>query len=180
LLFAIVAGSSGAACGEDLAANDLYNLIASGTEGTTIVLEGGAQRTYFSQRLKNVARLGLGPKFMQEQWSDMIAEGVFVSSVAKGGKTQLISGLAGIMADKSTGNGILLFVQTFPTDKSLSAFQTQKDRLFSVMTVDETGPALLCTRSEWTKMSQAERSRAKRTGPCEFVVGNLVAVNSPR
>lgn len=179
LLLAILANGASTVRGEDLNSSDLYNLVAGGPEGTTIVFEGGAQRAYFSPRLNNAARLGLGRTFMKEQWPDIIAEGVFVASVVKGGKQQLISGLAAINVDKSTGSGFLVFVQTFPTDKTRRAFDA-KDRLFMAMTVEETPSTLLCTPFEWIMMSKAKNSKSKPPGPCEFVVGNVVVASSPR
>lgn len=179
LMMAILVGSS-ALRAEMLTPTDLRNLIAVGNEGTTIVFEGGAQRTYFSVRLKNVARRSqeLGLRFMQQHVQpDTITEGVFVSSIENGGKVRLISGFAGIAADRETGSGILVLLQTFQTDKSLSAFQAQ-DRLFAVMMVDETGATLQCKRSEWMKMSTAKAGPKFKSGPCEFVVGNVVAANS--
>jgi hypothetical protein len=179
-MVAILAAAPTALRGEMLTPSDLRNLIAVGNEGTTIVFEGGAQRSYFSARLKNTARKSqeLGLSFMQQHVQpDTITEGVFVSSIENKGKVRLISGFAGIAADRETGSGILVLLQTFQTDKSLGAFQS-KDRLFAVMMVDEVGPTFQCKRSEWIKMSAAKTGPKFKSGPCEFVVGNVVAANS--
>src|SRR5262245_32607886 len=139
LIMAALAVSGNASRAEMLTPSDLRNLIASGNEGTTIVFEGGAQRTFFSSYLKNVARRSqeLGLKFMQQHVQpDTITEGIFVGSIENGSKVRLISGFAGIAADRTTGSGVLVLLQTFQTDKSLAAFQSQ-DRLFAVMMVDE-------------------------------------------
>ena len=182
LMAAALAGSGNASRAEMLTPSDLRNLIASGNEGTTIVFEGGAHRTFFSAQLKNVARRSqeLGSKFMQQHvQADTITEGIFVGSIENGSKVRLISGFAGIAADRATGSGVLVLLQTFPTDKSLAAFQSQ-DRLFAVMMVDEVGPTFQCKRSEWMKMSAAKGAPTFKTGPCEFVVGNVVAASSEK
>jgi hypothetical protein len=161
---------------EVLSGHEFLSLLASGPEGTTILFEGGAERLFYSPTLKNKLRqaLELGAEFLKQKIApNTLAEGVFVSASTEGGKWHAISGIAGIAADTESGHGILTLLQTFPEDTSIKAFE-KRDRLYSVVIVEESANGVVCRRSRWEKLFAAKGAPRMTTVPCEFVVGNAV------
>jgi hypothetical protein len=161
---------------EVLSGHESQSLLASGPEGTTILFEGGADRLFYSPTLKNKLRQmpELGADFLKQKIApNTLAEGVFVSASTEGGKWHTISGIAGIAADADSGHGILTLLQTFPEDTSIKAFE-KRDRLYSVVIVEDSANGVLCRRSQWVKLFASKDAPRMTTVPCEFVVGNAV------
>jgi len=162
---------------EVLSGREFQSLLASGPEGTTILFEGGAERLFYSPTLKNKLRQTpeMGSEFLKQKIApNTLAEGVFVSASTDGGKWHAISGIAGIAADTDSGHGILTLLQTFPEDTSIKAFE-KRDRLYSVVIVEDSANGIVCRRSQWEKLFAAKNAPRMTTVPCEFVVGNAVA-----
>jgi hypothetical protein len=161
---------------EVLSGREFQSLLASGPEGTTILFQGGADRLFYSPTLKNRLRQTpeLGADFLKQKIApNTLAEGVFVSASTEGGKWHTISGIAGIAADTESGHGILTLLQTFPEDTSIKAFE-KRDRLYSVVIVEDSANGIVCRRSQWEKLFAAKDTPRMTTVPCEFVVGNAV------
>ena len=159
-----------------MSGREFQNLLAGGPEGTTILFEGGIDRLFYSPKLKNRLRLSpqLGPDFIKQKiMQNTLAEGTFVGAAIDGGKWQTISGIAGVAADTESGHGILTLVQTFPDDTSIKAFE-KRDRLYSVVIVEDTASGILCRRSRWEKLFAFKDAPKMTTVRCEFVVGNAV------
>jgi hypothetical protein len=164
------------AAAEVLSGREFQNLLAVGPEGTTILFERGADRLFYSPSLKNRLRQSpeLGVEFLKRRIAqNTLTEGVFISASTEGGKWRTISGIAGIAADADSGHGILTLLQTFPEDTSLKAFE-KRDRLYSVVIVEDTANGVLCRRSRWEKLFGFKGAPKMTTVPCEFVVGNAV------
>src|SRR5689334_10989719 len=160
-----------------LSGREFQNLLAAGPDGTTIVFQGGTDKIFYSPTLKNKLRLSaeLGPGFLKQKiLQNTVAEGVFIGATIEGGKWRIISGIAGIAADVESGHGVLTLLQTFPEDTNVKAFQ-KRDRLYSVVIVEETASGVLCRRSQWEKLFSLKGEAKLTTVPCEFIVGNTVA-----
>jgi hypothetical protein len=161
---------------EVLSGREFQSLLASGPEGTTILFEGGSERLFYSPTLKNRLRQApeLGVDFLKQKIApNTLAEGIFVDASTEGGKWHTISGIAGIAADSDSGHGILTLLQTFPDDTSVKAFE-KRDRLYSVVIVEDSANGIVCRRSQWEKLFAAKNTPRMMTVPCEFVVGNAV------
>lgn len=159
-----------------LSGREFQNLLAGGPEGTTIVFQGGTDKIFYSPTLKNKLRLSaeLGPGFLKQKiLQNTVTEGVFIGATIEGGKWRTLSGIAGIAADNESGHGILTLLQTFPEDTSINAFQ-KRDRLYSVVIVEDTPNGVVCRRSQWEKLFALKGEPKLRTVPCEFTVGNTV------
>lgn len=166
--------------GDVLSGREFQNLLAGGPEGTTIVFQGGTDKIYYSPVLKNKLRLApeLGADFLKQKIiQTTLAEGVFIGTMIEDGKWRTISGIAGIAADVDSGHGILTLVQTFPDDTSVKAFQ-KRDRLYTVVIVEETVSGILCRKSRWEKLFTFKGEPKMATVPCEFTVGNSVTPTS--
>ena len=68
---------------------------------------------------------------------------------------------------------MLTLLQTFPEDISIKAFQ-KRDRLYSVVIVEDTPNGVVCRRSQWEKLFAFKGEPRLTTVPCEFTVGNSV------
>lgn len=170
------------ASSEVLSGHEIKNLLAEGPEGTTIIFQGGTDKIFYSPTLKNKMRLSpeLGTDFLKQKiLQNTIAEGVFIGAMIEDGKWRTISGIAGIAADIDSGHGVVTLVQTFPDDTSINAFQ-KRDRLYSVVIVEEAAGGVLCRKSHWEKLFAFKGQPKLVTMPCEFAVGNLVTPASPR
>lgn len=172
----------GPALAEVLSGREFQNLLAGGPEGTTIVFQGGTDKVFYSPTLKNKLRLSpeLGPGFLKQKiLQNTVAEGVFISAAIEGGKWRTISGIAGIAADVESGHGVLTLLQTFPEDTSIKTFQ-KRDRLYSVVIVEDAPGGVVCRRSRWEKLFALKGEPELTTVPCEFTVGNTVAPAGPQ
>lgn len=159
-----------------LSGREFQNLLAGGPEGTTIVFQGGTDKIFYSPSLKNRLRLSkeLGPDFLKQKiLQNTVTEGVFIGATITEGKWRTISGIAGIAADTDTGHGVLTLLQTFPEDTSAKAFE-KRDRLYSVIIVEDAPSGVVCRRSQWQKLFGAKGGPQMTTVPCEFTVGNSV------
>ena len=159
-----------------LSGREFQNLLADGPEGTTIVFQGGTDKVFYSPSLKNRLRLAseLGPEFLKHKiLQNTVTEGVFIGATIESGKWRTISGIAGIAADTNSGHGVLTLLQTFPEDTSIKAFQ-KRDRLYSVVIVEDTPNGVVCRRSQWEKLFAFKGEPRLTTVPCEFTVGNSV------
>jgi hypothetical protein len=164
------------ASSEVLSGSEFKNLLAGGAEGTTIVFQGGTDKIFYSPSLKNRLRLSpeLGTEFLKQKvLQNTVTEGVFIAAMIEGGKWRTISGIAGIAADIDSGHGVLTLVQTFPEDISIKAFQ-KRDRLYTVVIVEETAGGILCRKSHWESLFKLKGEPQMATVPCEFSVGNSV------
>lgn len=164
-----------------LSGREFQNLIAGGPEGTTIVFQGGTDKIFYSPSLKNKLRLSkeLGPEFLRHNiLQNTVAEGVFIGATIEGGKWRTISGIAGIAADVESGHGVLTLLQTFPEDTSVKAFE-KRDRLYSVVVVEDAASGVVCRRSQWEKLFARKDAPKLVTVPCEFTVGNTVMPAAP-
>jgi hypothetical protein len=173
---------AGPAVAEVLSGREFQNLLAGGPEGTTIVFQGGTDKVFYSPTLKNKLRLSpeLGPGFLKQKiLQNTVAEGVFISAAIEGGKWRTVSGIAGIAADVESGHGVLTLLQTFPEDTSIRAFQ-KRDRLYSVVIVEDAPGGVVCRRSRWEKLFALKGEPELTTVPCEFAVGNTVAPAGPQ
>ena len=173
---------AGPALAEVLSGREFQNLLAGGPEGTTIVFQGGTDKVFYSPTLKNKLRLSpeLGPGFLKQKiLQNTVAEGVFISAAIEGGKWRTISGIAGIAADVESGHGVLTLLQTFPEDTSIKTFQ-KRDRLYSVVIVEDAPGGVVCRRSRWEKLFALKGEPELTTVPCEFTVGNTVAPAGPQ
>lgn len=173
---------AGPALAEVLSGREFQNLLAGGPEGTTIVFQGGTDKVFYSPSLKNKLRLSpeLGPGFLKQKiLQNTVAEGVFISAAIEGGKWRTVSGIAGIAADVESGHGVLTLLQTFPEDTSIRAFQ-KRDRLYSVVIVEDAPGGVVCRRSRWEKLFALKGEPELTTVPCEFTVGNTVAPAGPQ
>ena len=171
LAFAALSASAGV-----LSGREFQNLLAGGPEGTTIVFQGGTDKIFYSPNLKNKLRLSkeLGPEFLKQKiLQNTVTEGVFIAAGIEGGKWRTISGIAGIAADTESGHGILTLLQTFPEDTNVKAFQ-KRDRLYSVVIVEDAPGGVVCRRSQWEKLFALKGEPRLTTVPCEFTVGNSV------
>lgn len=165
-----------------LSGREFQNLLAGGPEGTTIVFQGGIDKIFYSPNLKNKLRLSaeLGPEFLKHKiLQNTVTEGVFIAATIEGGKWRTISGIAGIAADTDSGHGILTLLQTFPDDTSIKTFQ-KRDRLYSVVIVEDAPSGVVCRRSQWEKLFALKGEPKLVTVPCEFIVGNTVAPAGPQ
>src|SRR5262249_62401152 len=88
-------------------------------------------------------------------------------------KVESFSGVARVVADKSTGHGVLYLIETFPTDTTRSAFQ-KKDRRYSVLLVTEAEDGVTCRQSLWEPLLSSKKSPQFVSMTCEFFVGNLL------
>lgn len=168
---------AGAASAGVLSGREFQNLLAGGPEGTTIVFQGGTDKIFYSPSLKNRLRLSaeLGPGFLKQKiLQNTVTEGVFIGATIDGGKWRTISGIAGIAADTDSGHGVLTLLQTFPDDTNIKAFQ-KRDRLYSVVIVEEAPGGIVCRRSQWERLFALKGEPKLVTVPCEFIVGNTVA-----
>ncbi len=159
-----------------LSGREFQNLLAGGPEGTTIVFQGGTDKIFYSPSLKNRLRMSkeLGPEFLKQKiLQNTVTEGVFVGAAITDGKWRTISGIAGIAADTDSGHGILTLLQTFPEDTSAKAFE-KRDRLYSVIIVEDAPSGVVCRRSQWQKLFGVKGAPQMTTVPCEFTVGNSV------
>lgn len=159
-----------------LSGREFQNLLAGGPEGTTIVFQGGTDKVFYSPNLKNKLRLApeLGPDFLKHKiLQNTVSEGVFIGATIADGKWRTISGIAGIAADTDSGHGVLTLLQTFPEDTSVKAFQ-KRDRLYSVIIVEDAPSGVVCRRSQWEKLFGLKGVPRMTTVPCEFTVGNSV------
>lgn len=173
---------AGPALGGVLSGREFQNLLAGGPDGTTIVFQGGTDKIFYSPTLKNKLRLSseLGPGFLKQKiLPNTVAEGVFIGATIEGGKWRTISGIAGIAADVESGHGVLTLLQTFPEDTNIKAFQ-KRDRLYSVVIVEDTPSGVVCRRSQWEKLFALKGEPKLTTVPCEFTVGNTVAPAGPQ
>jgi hypothetical protein len=171
LAFAALSASAGV-----LSGREFQNLLAGGPEGTTIVFQGGTDKIFYSPNLKNKLRLSkeLGLEFLKQKiLQNTVTEGVFIGATIEGGKWRTISGIAGIAADTESGHGILTLLQTFPEDTNVKAFQ-KRDRLYSVVIVEDAPGGVVCRRSQWEKLFALKGEPRLTTVPCEFTVGNSV------
>lgn len=160
-----------------LSGREFQNLLAGGPEGTTIIFQGGTDKIFYSPTLKNKLRLSseLGPGFLKQKiLQNTVTEGVFIGATIEGGKLRTISGIAGIAADNESGHGVLTLLQTFPEDTNIKAFQ-KRDRLYSVVIVEDAPGGVVCRRSHWEKLFAVKGEPKLTTVPCEFTVGNTVA-----
>jgi len=176
LAFIAVALAVHAASADVLSGREFQSLLASGSEGTTIVFQGGTDKVFYSPSLKNTLRQSkeLGTEFLRRQVQhNTIAEGTFISAMIEDGKWRTISGIAGIASDQESGHGVLTLIQTFPEDKTVAAFQ-KTDRLYAVVIVEETISGILCRRSRWEKLLSFKGDLRMESVPCEFTVGNTV------
>lgn len=174
--FAVAASVTSPAFCEVLSGQEFQKLIAGGSEGTTIVFQGGADRLFFSAALKNRLRRSaqLGTEFLKQKVQpNTISEGVFVSAMIENGKRRVVTGVAGITADQDSGHGVLTMIQTFPEDTTIKAFEKQ-DRLYSVLIVEDTENGLVCRRSRWEKLFSFKGEQKMTSVLCEFTVGNAV------
>ncbi|MCW5701733.1 MAG: hypothetical protein KIT82_04030 [Bradyrhizobium sp.] len=165
-----------------LSGRQFQNLLAGGPEGTTIVFQGGTDKIFYSPSLKNKLRLSrdLGLEFLKQKiLPNTVTEGVFIGAGIEGGKWRTISGIAGIAADTESGHGVLTLLQTFPEDTSIKAFE-KRDRLYSVVIVEEAPTGVVCRRSQWEKLFSLKGAPKLVTVPCEFVVGNTVTPATPQ
>jgi hypothetical protein len=161
---------------EVLSGRDFQSLLAGGAEGTTIVFQGGTDKVFYSPALKNALRRSpeFGTDFLKRKVAhSTIAEGTFISAMIEGRKWRTISGIAGIAADQETGHGVLTMIQTFSDDKTIDAFN-DRDRLFSVLIIEETVSGILCRRSRWEKVKSFKGQHKMASVPCEFTVGNTI------
>lgn len=152
----------------------LQHLMAGGAEGTTIVFQGGVDKVYYAPHLHNTLRRSheLGANFIKLQLRpDTISEGIFIGTFDIDGRAETITGIASISADKDTGRGVVLFVQTFADDVSKKDFE-KHDRLYSVLEISEVDNGFSCRRSRWRKLLAAKAALEFLPGPCEFLVGN--------
>ena len=159
-----------------LSGREFQNLLAGGPEGTTIIFQGGTDKIFYSPKLKNKLRLSaeLGPEFLKHRiLQNTLTEGVFIGAMIENGKWRTISGIAGIAADTESGLGVLTLLQTFPEDTSIKAFQ-KRDRLYSVVIVEDAPGGIVCRRSQWEKLFALKGEPKLMTVPCEFTVGNSV------
>jgi hypothetical protein len=173
---AVLIGQTLPACSGVLSGREFQNLLAGGPEGTTIVFQGGTDKIFYSPTLKNKLRLSseLGPGFLKQKvLQNTVTEGVFIGATIEGGKWRTISGIAGIAADNESGHGILTLLQTFPEDTNVKAFQ-KRDRLYSVVIIEDTPGGVVCRRSRWEKLFALKGEPRLTTVPCEFTVGNSV------
>lgn len=173
-LFGLGAGGADA---EVLSGQDIAKLLAGGPEGTTIVLQGGAHKIFFSAALRNQLRrsAALGADFIRKSIQhNTVSEGVFVSDMIEGGARRLVTGIAGVAADQDSGHGVLTMIQTFPDDTTVKAFET-RDRLFLVLIIEETESGIVCRRSRWEKLFAFRGNQTMTSTPCEFAVGNTIA-----
>lgn len=171
LVFAAISASAGV-----LSGREFQNLLAGGPEGTTIVFQGGTDKIFYSPNLKNKFRSSreLGPEFLKHKiLQNTVTEGVFIAAGIEDGKWRTISGIAGIAADTESGHGVLTLLQTFPEDTSIKAFQ-KRDRLYSVVIVEDAPNGVVCRRSQWEKLFALKGEPKLTTVPCEFIVGNSV------
>ena len=107
-------------------------------------------------------------------FKNTVTEGVFIAATIEGGKWRTISGIAGIAADTESGHGVLTLLQTFADDTSIKTFQ-KRDRLYSVVIVEDAPGGIVCRRSQWEKLFALKGEPKLVTVPCEFTVGNTVA-----
>ena len=159
-----------------LSGREFQNLLAGGPDGTTIVFQGGTDKIFYSPSLKNRLRQSkeLGPAFLKQNiLQNTVTEGVFIGATITDGKWRTISGIAGVAADTETGHGVLTLLQTFPEDTSVKAFQ-KRDRLYSVIIVEDAPSGIVCRRSQWEKLFGLKGAPRMTTVPCEFTVGNSV------
>src|SRR3954471_1931644 len=173
---AMLIGQALPACSGVLSGREFQNLLAGGPEGTTIVLQGGTDKIFYSPSLKNRLRLSpeLGPEFLRRKiLQNTVTEGVFIGATITDGKWRTISGIAGIAADTETGHGVLTLLQTFPEDTNVKAFQ-KRDRLYAVIIVEDAPSGVVCRRSQWEKLFGLKGVPRMTTVPCEFTVGNSV------
>ena len=171
-----LAAWTASALGGVLSGREFQNLLAGGPEGTTIVFQGGTDKIFYSPTLKNKLRLSseLGPGFLKQKiLQNTVTEGVFIAAMIEGGKWRTISGIAGIAADVESGHGVLTLLQTFPEDTNVKAFQ-KRDRLYSVVIVEDAPSGVVCRRSQWEKLFALKGEPKLTTVPCEFTVGNTV------
>jgi hypothetical protein len=176
-IVAALAALAGVASGGVLSGREFQNLLAGGPEGTTIVFQGGTDKIFYSPSLKNKLRLSseLGPGFLKQKiLQNTVTEGVFIAATIESGKWRTISGIAGIAADTESGHGVLTLLQTFPDDTSIKTFQ-KRDRLYSVVIVEDAPSGIVCRRSQWEKLFALKGEPKLMTVPCEFIVGNTVA-----
>jgi hypothetical protein len=176
LAFIAVAFAVHAASADVLSGREFQSLLASGSEGTTIVFQGGTDKVFYSPSLKNTLRQSkeLGTEFLRRQVQhNTIAEGTFISAMIEDGKWRTISGIAGIASDQESGHGVLTLIQTFPEDKTVAAFQ-KRDRLYAVVIIEETISGILCRRSRWENLLSFKGDPRMESVPCEFTVGNTI------
>jgi len=176
-IVAALATLAGSASAGVLSGREFQNLLAGGPEGTTIVFQGGTDKIFYSPTLKNKLRLSseLGPGFLKQKiLQNTVTEGTFIGATVEGGKWRTISGIAGIAADTESGHGVLTLLQTFPEDTNIKAFQ-KRDRLYSVVIVEDAPAGIVCRRSQWEKLFALKGEPKLVTVPCEFIVGNTVA-----
>ena len=158
---------------EVLSARSLQYLM-TGREGTTIVFQGGADKVYYAPHLHNTLRRSpeLGPGFIKQQLRpDTISEGPFIGTFDIEGRVDTITGIASISADKATGRGVMLFLQSFADDTTKKDFE-KHDRLYSVLEISEADDGFTCRRSKWRKLLSSKSDLEFMPGPCEFLVGN--------
>jgi hypothetical protein len=67
----------------------------------------------------------------------------------------------------------MTLLQTFPEDTNVKAFQ-KRDRLYSVVIVEDAPGGVVCRRSQWEKLFALKGEPRLTTVPCEFTVGNSV------
>jgi len=181
-IVAALATLAGSASAGVLSGREFQNLLAGGPEGTTIVFQGGTDKIFYSPTLKNKLRLSseLGPGFLKQKiLQNTVTEGTFIGATVEGGKWRTISGIAGIAADTESGHGVLTLLQTFPDDTSIKTFQ-KRDRLYSVVIVEDAPGGIVCRRSQWEKLFALKGEPKLTTVPCEFIVGSTVAPAGPQ
>ncbi|MFM9850083.1 MAG: hypothetical protein ACKVP3_23375 [Hyphomicrobiaceae bacterium] len=148
--------------------------MAGGAEGTTIAFQGGVDKVYYAPHLHNTLRRSpeLGANFIKLQLRpDTISEGIFMGTFDIDGRVETITGVASISADKDTGRGVVLFIQTFADDVSKKDFE-KHDRLYSVLEISEVDNGFSCRRSRWRKLLATRSALEFLPGPCEILVGN--------
>jgi hypothetical protein len=158
---------------EVLSAISLQYLM-TGREGTTVVFHGGADKVYYAPHLHNTLRRSaeLGPGFIKQQLRpDTISEGSFIGTFDIDGRVETVTGIASISADKGTGRGVVLFLQSFADDTTKKDFE-KHDRLYSVLEISEAEDGFTCRRSKWRKLLASKSDLEFTPGPCEFSVGN--------
>jgi hypothetical protein len=162
---------------QQLSVEQLLNLLGADTDGTTAIINGGADRVFVSVAHTNELRRSpaLGLDFMRKFIRpDAVREGVFFAVYQRDGKPQFVKGVAAVVADKDTGGAVVALLESFQDDKSPEAFTRKPDRLYSAMSVTEKDGVLECVQRKWVKLSQVSAKEEFVSGPCDFLVGNHV------
>lgn len=166
---------SPAALSATLSAEELKRRLGDDEIGTTLAFEGSKDRLFYAGSWTNTLRRSksLGRSFIRDKIrKDTIAEGAFLGTFGDDRAVQR-SGIAGIVADQQTGNGIVILIETFAADRSLQAFQKGK-RGYMLLLISEDGSDLTCKRSNWNVLGGKADQLRFTTSKCRFVIGNNV------